>query len=93
VNHVGGIEQLGDGGVDVFLSLLQSVLGSGGLGVVNIVEIEVLSTVRSVVGEVGISALPVLVGENVVAPGNSGVANRRTISKTFVGRVWVIGDG
>jgi len=93
VNHVGGIKQLGDGGVDVLPRLLQGVLVGGGFGVVNVVKFKVHSTVRSVVGEVGISALPVLMGENVVTPRNCGVADRRTMPETFVGRVWVISDG
>jgi len=93
VNHVGGIKQLGHGGIDVLPRLLQSILVGGGFGVVSEVEFEIRSTVRSVVGEVGISALPVLMGENVVTPRNSGVADRRTVPEAFVGRVWVVGDG
>ena len=92
MDHVGGIKQLSNGGVDVFPGFLQSVLAVGGLGVVNVVEVEVLSTIRSVVGEVGIAALPVLMGKNVITPGNSGVADRRAMRVAFVGRVWVIGD-
>ena len=93
MNHVGGIEQLGDSGVDVLPRLLQGILVGGGFGVVNIVEFEVYSTVRSVVGEVGVSALPVLMGENVVPPCDSGVTDRRTVHVAFVGRMWVIGNG
>jgi len=93
VNHVGGIEQLGDGGVDEPLSLLQSILTRSELGVVSIVELEVLATVRSVVGEVAISTLPVLMSEDVVAPGNGSVADRGTVLETLVGRVRVISDG
>ena len=93
MNHVRGIEQLGDSGVDVLPSLFQCILAGGGLGVVNKVKLEILSTVWSVVGKIGISAIPIFMGEDVVTPGNSGVANRRTVPKTFIVRVWVIGDG
>ena len=97
VYHIGGIEQLGNGGVDVLPSLIHSVLpaASGGLWVVNIVEFEVRSTVRSVVEDIGslaLSAHPVPLGENVVTPGD-GSAAPVTVIGTSVGRVWVIGEG
>ena len=93
MNHVGGIKQLGDGGVDVLPGLTQSILVGCGFGVVNEVEFEVLSTVRSVIGDVVISTFPVLLGENVVTPGDGGVADRGTVAETFVGRIWIIGNG
>ena len=92
MNHVGSVEQLGDCGVDVLPSLLQSILLVGRLRVINIVEFKILSAIRSVVGEVGVPTLPVLMGEDVITPGNSGIANRRTVTETLVGRVRVIGD-
>jgi len=93
MNHVGGIEQLCDSGVDEFPSLLQSILAGGGLGIVYPVELEILSTVWSVIGKIFVFTLPIFMGEDVVTPGDSGVTNQRTARKTDVGREWVVGDG
>ena len=93
VDHVGGIEHLGDAGVDVLPSLLQGVLAGGELGIVDVVEVEILSTVWSVVRDEGVTTIPVFMSENVVAPGNGGVTNGRTRRETVVVRIWVVGDG
>jgi len=86
MNHVGGIEQLCDSSVDEFPSLLQSILAGGGLGIVYEVELEILSTVWSVIEEIIAFTLPIFMSEDVVTPGDSGVTNQRTARETNVGR-------
>lgn len=93
MDHVSGIEQLGDGSVDILPGLLEGVPAGDKLGVVDVVELKALSTIRSVVLDVGITAVPVFMSENVVTPGNSSVADRRTVRETVVTRVWIISDG
>ena len=93
MDHVSCVEQLGNGGIDIFLGFLQSVLPGGEMGVVDVVEREILSAVWSVIGDVGITAIPVLVSESVVTPSNSRVANRRAVLETDAVRLRVVSDG
>lgn len=65
MNHVGGIEQLGDGGVDVLLGLLESIFLVRILGRILEVEREILASVRTIVVEVAVPALPIFVGEGL----------------------------
>jgi len=85
MNHVGGIEQLGDSGVDVLLSLLQRILLGGRLGIIRIMELKILSAVRSVIGKIGVPTLPIFMGEDVIAPGISVIADHITAGETLVG--------
>jgi hypothetical protein len=63
VDQVGGIEELGHGGVDVLLGLSEGVDLLGLLGVVLEVEVLALASVRAVVIDVRVSAFPVFLSE------------------------------
>ena len=93
VNHVGGIEQLGDGEVDVLLRLLQSILVGGGLGIIMKVEFAILSAIWSVIGNIGVPTLPIFMGEDVVAPGIGSIADRITMHEALIGRLWIMSNG
>ena len=93
VNHVGCIEQLGDGEVYMLLRLLQSILLGGGLGIIMEVEFAIISAIWSVIGNIGVPTLPIFMGEDVVAPGIGGVADRITVHEALIGRLWIMGNG
>jgi hypothetical protein len=66
VDHVGGVEELGDGCVDVLLSLLEGIGALSLLGSVLEVEHLLGATIRAVVVDVRVLALPVLLSEDLI---------------------------
>ena len=63
VDQVGGVEELGDGSVDVLLGLLEGIGALSLLGSVLIIEHLLNTTIRAVVVDVRVLALPVLLSK------------------------------
>jgi len=74
VYHVGGVEELRDAGVDVFLRLFQSISLLSHLRVVGEIELPALASVRTIVVDVRVLAFPVLLSKDVVTPGGCGIS-------------------
>jgi hypothetical protein len=65
VNHVRGVEELCDGGVDILLGFLLSVRLVGELGAVLVIKDSVLATIWTIVIDKAVLAFPVLLCENL----------------------------
>jgi hypothetical protein len=65
VDYVGGVEELRDGSVDVLLRLLEGVGFIRLFGLVRVVEGLSFTSVRAIVVDIGVLALPVLLSKDL----------------------------
>jgi hypothetical protein len=65
MDHVSGIEQLGNGRVNVFLRLVESIFSCCVFGMVWEVERQVTAAIRPVVIQIIIVPIPILVGKDL----------------------------
>jgi len=89
VDHVGGVEELSNGGVNVLLGLSESVALVGDLGRVLEVELQRLSGIRTVVVNPVVLTFPIFVCEDVVTSSGGGVPEASLGSLLEVGGVGI----
>jgi hypothetical protein len=65
VDQVAGVEELGDGRVDVLLGFAEGVGAFGDLGIILVIEVHVLSSVRTIIVHPVVTAFPVFMSENL----------------------------
>jgi len=90
VDHVAGIEQLGNCEVNVACGRNPTAVPS--LKLVGVVEDEFLSTIRAVIVHPVRAALPVLVSEDIVTKGGR-IVNDGPSGEAFVGLSRVVRSG
>jgi hypothetical protein len=88
VHHVGGVEELCDGRVDEFLSLLQGVRFLGFLGLVREVECLSGAGVGAVVVDIRVLAFPVLLSEDLKKSQTG--SRKRLMVRTLLPQVVVV---